>query len=89
MTEKQNIIGMTDLLDEVSQDLEDFRRKHASDYGVKNITLWWELERERLLVRHKDVRVARHYVPGRRFWRVVAACLATFTSGVLATLLLR
>ena len=39
MSETQNIIGMTDLLDEVSRDLEDFRKKHASDYSVKNVTI--------------------------------------------------
>lgn len=37
---------------EIDRDLEDFRKKHASDYGVKNITLWWELQKDRVLARH-------------------------------------
>jgi len=89
MDEPKNIIGMTDLLDEVSRDLEDFRKKHASDYSVKNVTLWWELERERLLIRHKEARVARRFMSRRRAWILVVGCMATFAAGALSTMLIR
>ncbi len=59
MDDKQHTIGMTDLLDEVSRDLDDFRKKHAGDYSVKNITLWWELERDRLVARHSPASVVK------------------------------
>lgn len=54
-----DIIGIGELLDEVSRDLDDFRRKHPADYGVKNITLWWDMEKERLLTRHGAAGVVR------------------------------
>ena len=82
-------IGLAELLEEVDRDLDDFRKKHASDYSVKGVTLWWELERERLVLRHKDVRVARKSLSGRRVWVFVAGCLATFIAGGLTTLLVR
>jgi len=85
MDATQNIIGMTDLLDEVSRDLEDFRRKHASDYSVKNVTMWWELEMERLLIRHKEARVARHFMSRRRAWAFVVGGLLAFTAGAAST----
>ncbi len=88
MDDKLHTIGMTDLLDEVSRDLDDFRKKHASDYSVKNITLWWELERERLLVRHKDARVTRRSLPGRRVWIFIGSCVVMFAAGATTTLLL-
>ncbi len=89
MTDAHNIIGMADLLDEVSRDLEDFRRKHAGDYSVKNVTMWWELERERLLIRHKEARVARRFMSRRRAWLLVVGCIATFAAGALTTLIAR
>jgi hypothetical protein len=52
MDENKDTIGLQALLDEVSRDLDEFRKKHAGDYGVKNVTLWWELEKERLVIRH-------------------------------------
>ena len=59
MEDKQNIIGLADLLDEVHRDLDELRRKHSSDYNIRNITMWWELEKERLLARHGSTSVAR------------------------------
>ena len=50
--EDQKTIGLAELLDEVSRDIDDFRKKHPNDYGIKGTTMWWELERERLLTRH-------------------------------------
>ncbi len=55
----QNIIGLSELLDDVGRDLEEFRKKHPTDYQLKTITMWWELERDRLLVRHADKRVLK------------------------------
>jgi hypothetical protein len=89
MDDTVQTIGMADLLDEVSRDLEDFRRKHASDYGVKNVTMWWELERERLLIRHKEARVARRFMSRRRVWMLAVGCIATFAAGALSTILIR
>ena len=89
MNSEQNIIGMADLLDEVSRDLEDFRRKHATDYSVKNVTMWWELERERLLIRHKEARVARRFMSRRRALLLVVGCFLTFAAGAMSTLLVR
>lgn len=57
MDETRNTIGLSELLNEVDRDLDELRRKHASDYGVKNITMWWELERERLVTRHDPAAV--------------------------------
>lgn len=59
MDDKQNTIGLSDLLDEVGRDLEEFRKKHPTDYQLKTITMWWELERERLSVRHVGKRVLK------------------------------
>jgi len=59
MDDKQETIGLTELLDEVNRDLEELRRKHSSDYSIRNITMWWELERERLVTRHSPGSVVR------------------------------
>ncbi|MBW3599741.1 MAG: hypothetical protein KY475_21030, partial [Planctomycetes bacterium] len=52
MDNTQDTIGLTELLDEINRDIDQLRKKHPSDYNIKNITMWWELERERVLVRH-------------------------------------
>lgn len=54
MSDAKDTIGITELLDEVSRDLDDFRKKHPGDYSVKNVTLWWETEKERLTMRHSS-----------------------------------
>ena len=38
MQDATKTISLTDLLNEVDLDLDELRKKHASDYGVKNIT---------------------------------------------------
>ena len=82
MDETQHTIGLTELLAEVDRDLEEFRKKHQSDYGVKNITLWWELERERLAVRHgPSLSVRRH-----RMTRRARGFGTTFLAGGLSML---
>jgi hypothetical protein len=87
MSEKTHIIGLQDLLDEVSRDLDDFRRKHPNDYSLKAVTLFWELESERLLVRHQDAAVARGRDRGGRGWRFLAGCVVAFALGAIVTLL--
>lgn len=52
MDDTTKTIRLTDLLHEVDLDLDELRKKHSNDYGVKNITMWWELERDRLVTRH-------------------------------------
>ena len=52
MDDTSKTIGLSDLLNEVDLDLDELRKKHSTDYGVKNITMWWELERDRLVTRH-------------------------------------
>jgi hypothetical protein len=52
MDEQQKTIGLTQLLDEVRRDLEELRRKNPNDYQIKNIVMWWDLEADRLLIRH-------------------------------------
>jgi hypothetical protein len=47
-----NTIGLTELLDEVSNDLAELRKKNPNDYSIKNIVMWWDLERDRLIARH-------------------------------------
>lgn len=78
-----DIIGIGELLDEVSRDLDDFRRKHPTDYGVKNITLWWDMEKERLLTRHGAAGVARtlRRMQGLKWF---AACFALGCAATLA-----
>jgi hypothetical protein len=45
-------IGLSALLDEVSRDLDELRKKNPGDYSMKTIMMWWELERDRLVARH-------------------------------------
>lgn len=80
MPENPNTIGLQDLLDEISRDLDNFRKKHASDYGVKNITLWWDMEKERLLVRHVPSSVVRTITGARSVRRAIG----WFTAGLVA-----
>ena len=59
MDDKPETIGLTTLLDEVDRDIDELRKKHPSDYGVKNLTMWWELEKERLVTRHGPTSVVK------------------------------
>ena len=85
MNEKNDTIGLTDLVDEITRDLDDFRKKHAGDYSVKNITLWWEMEKERLLVRHAPSTVVRRLTRAKKLWKM----LAWFTAGWIVLLVLQ
>jgi len=79
MSDAKDTIGLPELLDEVSHDLDEFRKKHASDYTVKNITLWWELERDRVLARHVPATTLRKL----RRVQSVRRMLLLFTAGWL------
>lgn len=82
MDEKNSTIGLPDLLEEVSRDLDDYRRKLATDFGVKNVTLWWELEKERLLLRHAPTTAVRRTVRAQKLRRA----LGWFSAGMTALL---
>lgn len=82
MSEKQHTIGLSELLDEVDNDLADFRKKHPGDYSLKNITLWWEMERERLVTRHVPTTVVKTLRKAHKA-RWTIAC---FVAGWLTTL---
>lgn len=79
MSSGKDTIGMADLLDEVSRDLDDFRRKHPGDYSVKNVTLWWEMEKERLTIRHGPATAVKtHGVSGLKrtaIWFLVGVAI--------------
>lgn len=85
MDDKQNIIGLSELLDEVNRDLDEFRKKHPNDYSVKNITLWWELERERLLARHSTEGVVKKL----RRVQSLKRMLLLFTAGWLTMIVIQ
>lgn len=81
MDDSSSTIGLTALLDEVSADVEALRKKHPGDYSLKNVTLWWELERERVLARHNPgsiVKKAQTIQRLKRFllWSLVGWCAA-------------
>ncbi len=59
MDDTQHTIGLTELLSEVDRDLEELRKKNPNDYSFRNTTMWWELERERLSVRHRPATAVR------------------------------
>jgi hypothetical protein len=84
MDDPQNTIGLADLLAEIDRDLDEFRRKHQTDYGVKNVTLWWELEKDRLTIRHGPALSVRkrQRLRGTRRW------VALFLAGWLSVLAL-
>lgn len=76
MEDKPEIIGLRELLDEVQRDLDELRRKHPSDYSIRNIAMWWELEKERVLMRHNPGSVVKTLHRARRAVRAAAWLLA-------------
>jgi hypothetical protein len=52
MSDAKDTIGIAELLDEIARDLDDYRKKHPNDYSLKSVTLWWDMEKERLTMRH-------------------------------------
>lgn len=89
MDDTQHTIGLTDLLAEVDRDLDNLRRKHPSDYGVKNTGLWWELERERLMTRHGPAALVKriHRVRGVR--RLMILFFAGWATAVATSAVMR
>ena len=76
MNDQQQSIALSELLTEVDLDLDGFRKKHSTDFGVKNITMWWELEKERLLLRHGSVAAVRKVSRTHSFRRLMFGFLA-------------
>lgn len=79
MGEGQNTIGLAELLDEVSRDLDEYRKKHPNDYGVKGVTLWWDTEKERLTMRHGSASVLKKSRREQRMKRLTIAYLVAWT----------
>lgn len=89
MDDKQDTIGLTQLLDEVSNDINELRKKHPSDYGVKNLIMWWELERERIIIRHGSTAAVKRLLKIRSMKRVMLAFLAGCAAVIAATVVSR
>ena len=85
MEDKDQSIGLTTLLDEVSSDLDELRKKHPGDYSTKNLTMWWDLERDRLLARHGPASTVRKL----RAVRGMKRLLAMFSAGWLAMIVVQ
>ena len=90
MQEDRKTIGLGELLDQITADLDELRRKHPGDYAMKNITMWWELEKERLVTRHSPASVVRRY---RNPWRIrgwtimfLAGCLMMLATNIAISL---
>jgi hypothetical protein len=77
-------IGMTELLDEVSRDLDELRKKSPGDYSMKTIVMWWDLERDRLVARHTPNGVVKRLRRVRSMKRLLVA----FSAGWLAMLVI-
>ena len=93
MLESPKDIPLLDLLDEVNRDVVELRKKFPQDYQLKNVTMWWELERERLLLRHGSGSVLRQVSKTRHlkqvlFWMSVG-WLTMVVLQVSGTMLLR
>jgi hypothetical protein len=76
MEATRKTIGLSDLLDEIGNDLDELRKKHPSDYTVKNITMWWELERERLVSRHGSSLAVRKHRWSKNLKRLTISFIA-------------
>lgn len=79
MDDRQKTIGLGELLDEASRDLDEYRKKHPNDYGVKGVTLWWDTEKERLTMRHGSATVLRQSRREVRMKRLAIWFLAAWT----------
>mgnify|MGYP000024967097 CR=1 FL=1 len=85
MEDKTHTLGLTALLDEVSADLDELRKKHPGDYSTKNLTMWWDLERDRLLARHGPTSTVRKL----RAVRGMKRMLAMFSAGWLVMIVVQ
>ncbi|HEX3146814.1 MAG TPA: hypothetical protein VHR66_01860 [Gemmataceae bacterium] len=89
MSDTQDTIGLTQLLDEVNNDIDDLRKKNPSDYGVKNIIMWWSLERERIVIRHGSTAAVKRLLKVRGLKRVMIAFVAGCAAVIAATVVSR
>ncbi len=89
MDDKQKTLGLFDLLDEVARDIEDFRKKHPNDYSVKNVAIWWDLERERLLMRHGSSAVVKRLRQMQSIKRAMLLIIAGWIAAAIASATLR
>jgi hypothetical protein len=89
MSNAQDTIGLTQLLDEVSADIDDLRKKNPSDYGVKNLIMWWSLERERIIIRHGSTAAVKRLLKIRSIKRVMLSFLAGCAAVIAATVMSR
>ena len=89
MDDKQEIIGLAALLDEVNRDIDELRKKHPGDYSVKNLTMWWELERERLVTRHSPASVVKKLRRVQGIKRMMIGFFAGWATMLAATAILR
>ncbi|GEM_PF-6377634 len=89
MDDKQEIIGLAALLDEVNRDIEELRKKHPGDYSVKNLTMWWELERERLVTRHSPASVVKKLRRVQGVRRLMIGFFAGWATMLAATAVIR
>jgi hypothetical protein len=70
MINKDDTIGIQELMDEIDKDVADYKARNAGDYSVKNVVMFWQLERERVLIRHLPATLVKKARRARsvRFW---------------------
>src|SRR6476620_4349250 len=56
---KDDTIGLQQLLDEISKDLDELVQKNPKDYSNRGTVPWWMLERERVLARHLPATIVK------------------------------
>lgn len=66
MDDDKNIIGLGDLLEDITVRLSNLRKKHPSYYSM---SLWWELEKTRLATRYGAVDCSVPVKLQRKPWR--------------------
>lgn len=89
MSNAQDTIGLTQLLDEVGSDIDELRKKNPSDYGMKNLIMWWELERERIILRHGSTAAVKRLLKIRSMKRMMLTFLAGCAAVIAATVMSR
>ena len=61
MNDKNNTIGLTELLDEISRDLDELKKKNPGDYSMKGIAMYWDMQREKILARHAPTTAVKKF----------------------------
>ena len=84
MDDTKKSIDLGDLLDEIATDIEELRKKNPNDYAVKNVAMWWSLERTMLKIRHHPASVMKRI---HRKWTTKWIVIA-FAAGLSAMLAL-